>query len=104
MYFWTAATECLTSGDAPTLANVGVWLQGAQFNTVNPIDWHTLNNSYPVAAQFGTDPGNLWRSSVAGAFYVPPYYGINCRRIRSMHSAVHGNTVILLKQSGGECY
>jgi hypothetical protein len=97
-FTWTADLSC--DNGAMDIASMGVWRERAQFSTTNPIDWH-VEPILPVVVGLEYGVPSIVRSQT---IYVTPYFGINCRRVKSLMAANHGNTVIILRQSGGECY
>jgi len=97
-YTWTADISC--DNGAGDVVSLGVWRERAQFSTQNPIGWQ-IDPIYPVLTALELGVSSLTR---AQTIYVWPYFGINCRRVRSISAVNHGNTVFWLDQSGGECF
>lgn len=102
-YVWTAATTCDTDNHFANVISVGSWLQRAQFTPSGPpqADWETVASLLPIGTRLRFASHE---ATTGGTIEVPSFFSLNCRRVRSIHAVSHGNTVIYLSQSGGECY
>lgn len=69
---------------AGDVVSLGVWRERAQFGTTLQFNTSSLTREQTIS--------------------VPPYFGINCRRVRASMAVSHGNTIIWMSQSGGECF
>lgn len=80
-------------------------METAFWSNNNPQGWKNINiEGLPVNVQFGPNSATQRHATVSGTTTVTPYFGINCRRIKSIHGVLHGNTVLITSQTTGECF
>jgi hypothetical protein len=92
-YAWYAATVC-----PKPIEQVGVG------GALQKYDFRVWRWGFE-ARLLGSAPENHWLAVTGGTLYVPPFHGINCRRVHSVHSILHhGQLAVGYNSSGSECY
>ena len=94
-YMYAAATQCREE----------VYYAGVNIR-VQSFDWQENKWKDLILNAMGGDYNtNFYQFASALGVYVPPYHGINCRRIRTIHGVVHDNQErFFTTYSGGQCY
>lgn len=95
-YMYTASTQCSQNVSYIT---VTIYLQQVNWSTRQWVDVRYVAGSGLYNTNFDsfTSPNGI---------YVPPYYGINCRRIKTYHGVIDysGNQQVFTTYSQGQCF